>query len=77
MWAEELKNENALTFMDRYSHRTSEHNPITPAEQRAINAREIEIRKAKPRRTEAEKNYKLNNQDREYKLKNTKEEPYA
>ena len=32
MWTEELDKENALTAMDRYSKRISEHNPITPAE---------------------------------------------
>ena len=32
MWTEELKSENALTTMDRYTKRISEHNPITPAE---------------------------------------------
>lgn len=32
MWTEELKSENALNTMDRYTKRISEHNPITPAE---------------------------------------------
>lgn len=66
-----------VTPEERYLKFPSEHNPITQAEWREINRHLREQHKKKPKVVEEENKAPFNNQDREYKLKNCEETPFA
>ena len=62
---------------ERYLKFSSEHNPITPEEQRAINIEHRRLYKEKPKEPKEETKLPFNNQDRTYSLKNCEETPFA